>query len=236
MVGKRKNRTDAAMPYLVLGTNASTRLVATERTTEFYFKYYVPISFGEQLTPELLALTPDPYYVKPPERGQMPEIFGENLGVWTISENVKLAIEDLEPGVHKFIPVNLASRNKNKSYGRYYLFWVGQTLDSVVIEQTQFRDGLGRAGFDKAPVLNVLTGSIVLDPKKIAGRHFWRNRFIRHLDGREIKSDDYFCSDELRRRVKAIGAEGWRFIPCELANSESAGALNDGRMPAAPDK
>jgi len=210
---------DPAMPYLIMGTNSSTRIVVTERTTEFYFKYYVPISRGDPLTPELLSLTPDPYYVEPPERGHMPAIFGENLGVWTISEDVKTAIEELEPGVHKFIPVNLAVRNKNKKYGKYYLFWVGQIIDSVVINETQFRDGFGREGYAKSPVITVLTGSIVLDPQKIASHHFWRNRFIKNVSGREVFYDDYFCSEELKRSLERMRAEGWRFKACKLSRS-----------------
>jgi hypothetical protein len=96
------------MPYVISGDTDEDRFVITERTREFFTAFYAPPSWGEPLTPELQALTPDPYYVKP--EGGMPEIFGENLGVWTIKDSVKQIIDALAPGIHTFIPVNLRVR------------------------------------------------------------------------------------------------------------------------------
>ncbi len=204
---RKRDRTD-----LIMGNIASTRIVVTERTTEFYFAYFAPMARGEPLTPELLAMTPDPYFVKPPRSGGMPEIFGENLGVWTVKKNVKNIIEELEPGVHTFIPINLRVRGTEKDFGQYYLLYVGQVIDAVVIDETDFRDGHGRAGFEKASILNRLVGDTVLDGELIAGRHLWRGGVGRIFPQ---KSDPFD-----KRRLKAGKVEGWRFRACKLSTTK----------------
>jgi len=150
----------------------------------------------------------------------MPEILGEQLRVWTVKEEVKQIIEELEPGVHTFIPVNLRVRGKNEDYGQYYLLYVGQASDAVVIEETKFRDGFGRAGFEMSWVLSAF-GDIVLDDRPIEGRHLWRGG-IGKLGGSGDPFWSYlFCSDELKNRIKQAGVEGWRFRQCKLQKKVS---------------
>ena len=210
---------DHTMPYVVMGTNASTRTAGPEFTNEFYFAFYAPMARGAPLTSDLLALKPDPYYVRAPRAGDMPEIFGENLGVWTIGENVKNIIEELESGVHTFIPVNLRVRGKDKDFGQYYLLYIGQAIDAVVIDETDFRDGHGRVGFEKSWVLGA--GDSTLDGQRILGRHLWRGGFGRVLPE---KSDPFyrycFCSDELKKALKAAKVDGWRFRECKLSKTK----------------
>ncbi len=207
------------MPHVIMGTNASTRTAGPEFTNDFYFAYYAPMARGEPLTAELLALTPDPYFVRPPRSGGMPEIFGENLGVWTIKDTVKNIIAELEPGVHTFIPVNLRVRGKDTDFGQFYLLYVGQVIDAVAIDETDFRDGHGRAGFEKSWVLNSLVGHTVLDGKLIKGRHLWRGGRAKLGGGGDPFASYTFCSDELKTRLKSAKIEGWRFRPCKLSKT-----------------
>jgi hypothetical protein len=210
------------MPYLVEGTIAISRTVLTEQTEEFWRAYYVPMKIGMPLTPEIMALTPDPYYVQPPARGGMPEIFGEHLGVWVVKDTVKQIIEDLEPDVHTFIPVNLRVQGKEKDYGQYYLLYVGQAVDSIVIEETKFRDGFGRAGFEKSWVLSAF-GDIVLDGALIEGRHLWRGGIGKLGGGGDPFWSYLFCSDQLKERIKRASAYGWRFKRCKLRKTRRLG-------------
>jgi hypothetical protein len=209
------------VPYLILGNIASTRIVVTESTEDFFFQYYAKLGLGLPLTPELLALTPDPYLVKPPRKGGMPAIFGENLGVWTVNDDVKQIIEELEPGVHTFIPVNLRVRGKDTDYGGYYLLYLGQAIDAIVIDETNFRDGFGREGFQKSWVLNTLVGPTVLDPNPIEGRHLWRGGWGKIGGGGDPFARYVFCSDELKTRIRKTKLDGWRFWKCKLSKSKS---------------
>lgn len=203
------------MPSLIEGTIAASRIVVTERTEEFKRAYYIPMGLGMPLTPQLLALTPDPYFVKPPDKGDMPEIFGEQLRVWTVKDNVKQIIEELEPGVHTFIPVKLRVRGKDHCFGQYFLLYVGQAIDAVIIDETKFRDGLGRAGFERSSVLSAF-GDIVLDDRLSEGRHLLRGGIGKVGGGGDPFWTCLFCSDELKSRIKQAGIEGWRFRPCKL--------------------
>ncbi len=211
-----RNSGGPSMPYVISGTIAASRIVVTERTLDFSRAYYGPMARGEPLTPELLALTPDPYFVQPPDRGGMPEIFGENVGVWAVNDQVKQIIEELEPNVHTFIPINLRVRGRDVGYGQYYLLYAGQAVDAIVIDETDFRDGHGRAAFEKSWVLSTLGGDTVLDGRLIEGRHLWRGGIGKWGGGGDPFASYLFCSDELAKRIKESGVEGWRFRRCKL--------------------
>ncbi len=202
------------MPYLVLGTNASTRSVDIDFDDDFFFEFYAPLARGEPLTDELLARTPSQIFVRPPERGAMPDMFGANLGVWFVSERVRSVIEDLEPNIHAFIPVSLRVRGKSKAFTNFYILNIETAIDAVVIDETDFRDGHGRAGFEKAAVLNTLVGETVLDKRLIAGRHLWRGGRATLGGGGDRLFSYVFCSDDLAERLKSIGADGWRLRQC----------------------
>lgn len=192
------------------------RLVGVRRTLDFAQRFYFALSRGEPLTPDLLALTPNPVLIEPPEKGGMPDMFGRKTGNWFVSEKVRAIIENLEPDIHTFIPVNLRSAIDDGDLGVYYILVIGQSVDAVVIDETSFRDGPGRAGFKKAPVLNTLVGDIVLDGRLISGRHLWRGGKTK-LGGQGDPFWDYqFCSDDLASILKEAHLEGWQFHRCKI--------------------
>jgi hypothetical protein len=202
-----------AVPFVISGNIDPHRLVNIERTLDFSKAFYQPFARGEDLTSDLLALKPDPYFVKAPAAGSMPEIFGEGL-VWTLKENVKRLIEELEPDVHVFIPVKLRVRGSEKDWGQYFLLYPGQAIDAVVIDDTDFAEGKGRIGFAKSSTLSSF-GDTVLKSELINGRHLWRG--ARGRLGQSTPFSNYlFCSDELASRIKESAVEGWRFRRCEL--------------------
>lgn len=219
----------ASMPYVISGTTASTRIVGVERTKDFYFSYYAPMARGEPLTADLIAKTPNPYYVFPPGRGEIPDIFGEKLGVWTVKDNVKQIIEFLEPNVHTFIPVNLRVRGSDHDYGQYYLLYVGKAVDAVVIDDTDFLAGHGREGFQKSWVLKRHGGSIVLEENFIFGLHLWRGGIGKRGGGGDPFAAYLFCSDEMKRKIVDANIEGWRFHACKTKKYNGVG-----EMPAKP--
>jgi hypothetical protein len=134
----------SAVPYVISGNVDSNRIVYPERSVELAREFFFPLARGEDLTSDLLTKMPEPYLVNLPNKGGIPEIFGENLGVWTVKENVKRIIDELEPSVHTFLPVNLRVRGSEKDWGQYFLLYPGQAIDAVVIDETDFAEG--RAG------------------------------------------------------------------------------------------
>lgn len=196
------------MPFVIAGNTNDHRIVYAETTLDFARQFFHPLARGEPLTPGLLALTPDPYFVKPPDRGGIPEIFESTYGVWTVKDCIKSIIEELEPGVHTFIPVNLRIRGSDKSHGQYYLLYPGQAIDAVVIDETDFGEGKGRAGFGKeiSPGVRSYTlspfGRTVLDQRLIEGRHLWRGGRGKWGGGGILSKDTSSAQICLRKKSK----------------------------------
>ncbi len=200
------------MPYIIEELMDHKRLAGIDCPLEVSQAFLHPIARGEPLTPELLARKPDPYYIEPPKKGDLPDMFDAKR-VWTVSPKVKKIIEDLEPGIHTFIPVQPIVRRSGRGFGTYYLLYVGQVIDAVVIEESTFRGGRrGRAGFEVTPILT----SAVLDGRLIEGKHLWRGGLEKLGGGGDPFGSYRFCSDELKRRLEEAKAEGWLYQPCEV--------------------
>jgi len=179
---------------------------------------------GEPLTPELLALKPDPLYVtiKGAKRYSLPAISDGSVCVWIVKDSVRQIVDDSEPNVHEFVPVNLQVRGSSQDRGQYYLLWVGQAIDAVVIDETDFSDGRGRAGFawqinffpGPAAVLSPF-GDTVLDGSLIEGKHLWRDAWGKF--GQSVLfSNNCFCSDKLADRIEAANIQGVWFHQCKV--------------------
>lgn len=201
------------MPYIIEELLDHKRLAGIDCPLEVSRAFLHPIARGEPLTPELLSLKPRPYFVRLTKKGDLPDMFDAKR-VWTVSEKVKNIIEELEPGIHTFIPVEPIVRRSGRRFGTYYLLYVGQVIDAVVIEESVFRDGEGRAGFNVAPVLT----RAVLNGPLIEGKHLWRGGLEKLGGGGDPFGSYRFCSDELKRRLEEAKAEGWLYKPCEVHN------------------
>ena len=204
---------------MISGNTDENRVVVIERPQEMSRDFFAPLARGEELTSELLSRKPDPFFVKGPDKGDMPEIFGLMLGPWVVKEKVKQIIEDIEPGIHSFIAVNLRVKGSEKDWGRYCLLCPGQAVNAVIIEETDFAEGKGYPGFAVSQVLSSF-GDTVLDPALIAGRHLWRGGRTRI--GKSTPFYGYlFCSDEFAERITNAGVEGWRFRRCKSPSLHS---------------
>ena len=207
------------MPHVISGNIDDSRVVVIERTQEMFWDFFAPLARGQELTSELLTRKPDPLFVKGPDKGSMPEIFGFMLGPWIVEEKVRQIIEDLERNVHTFIPVNVRMKGSERNCGPYYVLYPGQAINAVVIEETDFAEGKGHAGLAISRVLSTF-GDTVLDPTLVAGRHLWRG--ARAKIGQSVPfSHDLFCSDELAERITDAGVEGWRFRRCKSPSLHS---------------
>ncbi len=142
-------------------------------------EFFIPIANGEPLTDAMRAMTPDPYNVGCTQYGKdrdIPDIFGDDLGPWQVSERVKSIIEALEPGLHDFIPINVLKHGSKKHVPyQYYLLHTSRVIDAVVFEESKFSGPL-KGIENKIPytALSPFLPKITLDRSKIIGAHFWR--------------------------------------------------------------
>lgn len=181
--------------------------------------YWSPYLAGYPLTSELRARLPDTLVINPPKRRAMPDIFNMGYGGtpndFVVNERVRQLIEGLEPSVHTFIPVKLREDKSGREHDDYFMLYVGQAIDAVVIEQSDFEGGYGTEGYAKNPSLNLLGRHRALDSHKIAGKHLWRGGIGRLGGGGHPNSSVLFCSDELAKLFKSKKIDGWVFNkPC----------------------
>ena len=202
------------MTYLLDGPYDHKRFAgAVDPYPEFLWEYWSPMGLGQPLTPDLLALTPNPLIIVPPKVGPLPEVFGDKLGVFIVSQRVREAIESLEPSVHTFIPVNLMSQKDNQPLGQAFILYIGTSIDAIDREKTLFLGGAGLEDFakDNTPRRH----AIAIQSGLVEGKHLWRG-------GRgEVRKEcdpfawHRFCSDELKSKLEEIVGADLVFHHCK---------------------
>jgi len=97
---------------------------------------------------------------------------------FSVSPDVKATIEELESGVHQFIPLTVKSgtRAEHVDYP-YFSLRICQRIDDVLVEKS---DGEWRAyEFEGAPTIRRWSkkqAPLVLPASSIKGKHLWANR------------------------------------------------------------
>ncbi|CAK0758639.1 putative PAS domain-containing protein [uncultured Gammaproteobacteria bacterium] len=115
-----------------------------------------------------------------------------------VTEAFRAMVEELEPGVHQFFPVEVTRKNGEPLEKQYYLLNVCQAIDAVIIDRSDVEwtyTSLNIPGLTRIPVLQLTRGSphFTLSGPAIAGRHIWR--------GKSELSSLMFFSDALMQRV-----------------------------------
>ena len=201
------------MPYYI-NEPVTKNAVATDLDFEPEIDSVVESRFamGKQLTDDEIAQIPRKISIgRVPSIG-IPDIWGWMNGPYLVSPKLRDKIEELEPGVHGFIPIHVVGKNENKTdYGTFYLLHLTQAIDAIVPEETNFREGIGLEAA-KASVfkLNAWRGPYVLDHTIIAGHHLWRGA------GPGKRWADHYCSDELGEFIKENKLRGWELLHCDV--------------------
>ena len=179
------------MPYVIHSPSSDSRSVAKDFDPDITMDYMRQLVGTFPMTAEGQAAIPKRLRVGSPRRGGVPHILGWSTGSWIVSPRVHDIIEELEPGVQHFRPIELATKDARKSRGTYFLILPPPTLDAIIRDLTEFDSSL-----QLKP-----RGRCMLDADAIRGRHFWRAPKPLELN--------YFCSDELGGRLKAEKLDGW---------------------------
>ena len=112
--------------------------------------------------------------------GKVPAIIGSNVGPFIVSQTVRDIVEDLEPGVQKFHPINVRSDPDAKGRAlldlTYYILLEPPVIDCIDIDRTtRGEHGTGRAAFEKKHHFSHgISAKITLRRQTIVGHHFWR--------------------------------------------------------------
>jgi hypothetical protein len=132
---------------------------------------------------------------------------GWDGGPWIISERLRDKLEELEPGAHKFLPLEVMQDDDSKRYGTYHLILLTTSLDAIIFEKTKFHEGYGEdAAKASGYSIGAFSPDIHLKKNVIMGHHMWR--------GVGKMSFHHFCSDELGDFVIQKKMEGWDLTKC----------------------
>ncbi|QDH33189.1 DUF1629 domain-containing protein [Porphyrobacter sp. YT40] len=130
---------------------------------------------------------------------------GDYVGAWvaTVSDRLRALIEDIEPGVHQFEPVEFIAKDGSHLEDRW--FWqICNRIDSVNREETDwilFRGVLWAPDRTKLKPAAEKIG-LVFDTKAIGAACFWHDKH---------DSNSNYCSDSTHERLIEAGMTGFRF-------------------------
>lgn len=157
------------------------------------------------LQPRLLLLEKNSTQTK---QKRPPDVFG-----WwhttVVSERFKDMVEQMEPGVHMFVPIPIAWASWSDSgeceieehvEGEYYLFSIKNVRNCIVeSETTLWRNGA-------TVVINYL-GGVALDEETTKGLSLWRSM----ENVAEIATWYEFCSDQFKQEYRTRKLVGLTF-------------------------
>jgi hypothetical protein len=113
---------------------------------------------------------------------------------------LKEIIEQLEPGVHEFVPISI-TMPKNEVYPKpYYILIVGRFLESFVAEESIAgswrKDGTSGYYFPQSNSKQHIS-NLAFSNSVIGGAHLWRER--------KLLRPDIFFSDTLQKEITKAG-------------------------------
>ncbi len=179
------------------------------------------LALGDAVSADERAAIPRELLVETEDLDKLPDVLGWEPGPFLLSPVVRDMLEALEPNVHDFLRVQVKSRlQKGASERAYWLLICPPRIDAIVVDQTDFYSGFGRAGYEAdikrsaaaentlapggtAHLSQRLEAVWTVDARAITGRHFWR--LPMRLGGVNM------CSDEFRQRFISEGCRGWEF-------------------------
>ncbi|KPP90245.1 MAG: hypothetical protein HLUCCA08_15405 [Rhodobacteraceae bacterium HLUCCA08] len=122
--------------------------------------------------------------------------FHQLRGTPIMSTAARDLIEDMEPGVHQFFPIEVTLGKDDAPYGTYYKFYTGSRIDTL----DRSRSGpYTAAGLCTA--IGDPEGRLVLDSERIGNHHIWCEKYVA-LPGW------VWASDAMVARLQASGLTG----------------------------
>lgn len=127
----------------------------------------------------------------------------ENAFISTVSDRFRDLIEEIEPGIHQFVPVKFIAKDDSDLAMRW--FWqICNRIDGINREYTNWTLSNGRVWKPTAGQVHKL----VIDLEAIGAAKFWHDK---HVSGAT------FVSDDAKKRIEDASITGTRFRYYEQA-------------------
>ncbi|MBB1247911.1 hypothetical protein H2O14_03305 [Rhizobium sp. G21] len=143
----------------------------------------------QEETPEHLVLS------KP--RARLREIFTTHNGALIISEKLRALMEEMDPGVHQFMPISI---DNHAEPGRWFILNIHAKQNSVVDDQSDVRQSSGSPKNHEIMFFRYFPAykghiNATIDTSSLGGLHVWRER---RYPGSLLVSDTFQA--ELKKR------------------------------------
>lgn len=137
--------------------------------------------------------------------GRVFDYNGYTVGGITVSKRMKDAIEDIEPNIHQFVPVELLHKDGTPYGESLWYFTICTVVDAISPEKggVYKREGFDFVNHPDRYSWVITPGEhdqLAVRKEVVAGRAAWRD--CRYVTGT-------FFSDALLERMKDEGMEGW---------------------------
>ncbi|MCK0148606.1 DUF1629 domain-containing protein [Marivita sp. S6314] len=123
--------------------------------------------------------------------------FDQMTALALVSERARRVFDDLEPGVHQFLPVEVTQGKADAPGGRTYLIFLGNRLDTL---DKDLSGPFNARGMCKG--LTDPNGRVVLNSEKIGKHHAWSEMFL------STGTNGFFVSDTLAKILEDEGLTG----------------------------
>jgi hypothetical protein len=132
-----------------------------------------------------------------------PDIFSSFDGIVIANDRMRRGLEELDPGVHQFIPITVYLKSKELAEGSWYILNVHYKQDSVVDELSNVRP-MSHQQPNTRPMMVIKfkrrDNQVTIDRSKLSGVNLWRE--AGYLGA-------YFLSDQLH---SALSAQKIKFL------------------------
>lgn len=122
--------------------------------------------------------------------------FHQMMGEPILSQAARGLIEEMEPGVHQFFPIEVTIGKDDAPYGTYYKFVLGSRIDTLARDLSGPYNAHGMCkGFGDPD------GRVVLDSERIGDHHLWTEKFV-------ARPGWLWASDAMAERLQTSGLTG----------------------------
>ena len=132
----------------------------------------------------------------------LPEFFGMLIG-YGVSDRFREKVEELEPDVHQFFPVELTAKDGLRPEKRYWFLHICNRVDAIDPEETTLPLGPGNRQYKVTSYTVGQPINMVIKREVVAGKCMWMDRRLM----------DFFFSDELyefAQENKITKFDGWK--------------------------
>lgn len=158
----------------------------------------LPIFDGQKIDTSGLDLR----FIRKYKRGVLSDFPFGLRGPNSCSAALRDAIEELEPGIHQFVPVDLFWKDGTPTGERVFLMNAGQKIESIDAENSQsLIPSINIDGNPYYQIQGIGGGNyhIVVKKEIVGKRHFWREGGL----AGQVFGAKFFCSDALSDLIRS---------------------------------